>query len=31
MNYDYLKKVNAPQILVKALELIGTKEIIRLQ
>ena len=28
MNYDYLKKVNAPQILVKALELIGTKEII---
>lgn len=28
MNYDYLKKVTAPQILVKALELIGTKEII---
>lgn len=28
MNYDYLKKENAPQILVKALELIGTKEII---
>lgn len=28
MNYDYLKKVTAPQILVKALALIGTKEII---
>ena len=28
MNYDYLKNVTAPQILVKALELIGTKEII---
>jgi uncharacterized protein (TIGR02594 family) len=28
MNYDYLKKVISPQILVKALELIGTKEII---
>lgn len=28
MNYDHLKKVTAPQILVKALELIGTKEII---
>lgn len=28
MNYDYLKKVTSPQILVKALELIGTKEII---
>jgi uncharacterized protein (TIGR02594 family) len=28
MNYDYLKKVTAPQILVKALELIGTKEVI---
>jgi len=28
MNYDYLKKVTAPQVLVKALELVGTKEII---
>jgi uncharacterized protein (TIGR02594 family) len=28
MNYDYLKLETAPQILVKALELIGTKEII---
>lgn len=28
MNYDYLKNITSPQILVKALELIGTKEII---
>lgn len=28
MNYNHLKKVIAPQILVKALELVGTKEII---
>lgn len=28
MNYDYLKLEKSPQILVKALELIGTKEII---
>lgn len=28
MNYDYLKKVTAPQILVQALKLVGTKEII---
>lgn len=28
MNYDYLKKETAPQILIQALKLIGTKEII---
>ncbi len=28
MNYDYLKKVTAPQILVQALKLVGTKEIV---
>jgi uncharacterized protein (TIGR02594 family) len=28
MNYDYLKKVKSPQILVQALKLVGTKEII---
>lgn len=28
MNYDYLKKVTSPQILVQALKLVGTKEII---
>ena len=28
MNYDYLKKVNSPQILVQAIKLVGTKEII---
>lgn len=28
MNYDYLKKVTAPQILVQAVKLIGTKEIV---
>ena len=28
MNYDYLKKVTSPQILVKALKLVGTKEIV---
>ena len=28
MNYDYLKKVRSPQILVQALRLIGTKEIV---
>lgn len=28
MNYDYLKKENAPQVLVQARALIGTKEII---
>jgi uncharacterized protein (TIGR02594 family) len=28
MNYDYLKNVTSPQILVQALRLIGTKEII---
>lgn len=28
MNYDYLKKIEGPQILIKALELVGTKEII---
>ena len=28
MNYDYLKKVTSPQILVQALKLVGTKEIV---
>ena len=28
MNYDYLKKVTSPQLLVQALKLVGTKEII---
>ena len=28
MNYDYLKKVTAPQVLVQALKLVGLKEII---
>ena len=28
MNYDYLKKVSSPQILVQALKLVGTKEIV---
>jgi uncharacterized protein (TIGR02594 family) len=28
MNYDYLKKLTSPQILVQALTLVGTKEII---
>lgn len=28
MNYDYLKKVTSPQILVQALNLVGTKEIV---
>jgi uncharacterized protein (TIGR02594 family) len=28
MNYDYLKKETAPQVLVQAMKLIGTKEII---
>ena len=28
MNYDYLKKENSPQILVQAITLIGTKEIV---
>lgn len=28
MNYDYLRKENAPQILVKALALVGVKEIV---
>lgn len=28
MNYDYLKSITAPQILVQALKLVGTKEIV---
>lgn len=28
MNYDYLKKVSSPQILVQALKLVGTKEVV---
>lgn len=28
MNYDYLKKVTSPQLLVQALKLVGTKEIV---
>lgn len=28
MNYDYLKKVSSPQILVQALKLVGVKEIV---